>query len=164
MANAVVRDHVVWLKHIHDDAGLVQRLAALTAGAVVSLKVDGVPGKWCKMDDGRDGRPTPGLRPLGSVKAFWNALFNERRGELVSIELSGGDGAMGGGNPVTPLNSGAFAEKANQYAGRIERADPVMRSAAVAALLDAGRQTFIPDDNIVVTRDDMHDRELDRLR
>jgi len=162
MANAVVRDHVVWLKHIHDDAVLSRHLGALTAGAVVALKVDGVAGKWVKMDNGKDGRPTPGLRPLGAVKDYWNALFNEKRGELVTIELAGGDDAGPATPHTTPSPRAGLAEEAVEFRNRLERADPIMRKAAIAALLDTGRQTFVPQDGFRFNRDEIHDRDGDR--
>ena len=53
-------------------------------GAVIRLEVDGVPGTWVKMDDGKDGRPTPGIRPVGSYRDQWHKL-QERRGDIVSL-------------------------------------------------------------------------------
>lgn len=164
MASAVVKDFVIWLKHVHDDARLAQHLSDLASGAVVTLKVDGVPGKWRKMDNGKDGRPTAGIRPLGAAKEFWNALYAERRGDVISIELAD-DGETAGAIPhVTRSSYGVLAEEASQFRGLIERSDPVMREAAFAALLDPNRQLYTPDESIIITRDDMHDRDLDRLR
>jgi hypothetical protein len=37
------------------------------------------------MDDGADGRPTPGIKPFGPAKEHWHDL-QKRRGQLVSIK------------------------------------------------------------------------------
>ncbi len=85
LAQATVAGVVLWAKHIHGD-GLAERLTALPGGHILRLTIDGVTGDWRKMDDGRDGRPTPGLRPLGGAKAFWRELYERRRGATVAVE------------------------------------------------------------------------------
>lgn len=87
MAHTTVRDVVIWTKHVHG-GDMAQRLAALPGDAEVTLLVDGVQGRWCKMRDGRDGRPTAGLRPVGRAQGFWQALFENRRGDSVSLDLA----------------------------------------------------------------------------
>jgi hypothetical protein len=153
---------VVWLKHIHDDPELSRHLGSLTAGAVVALRVDGVAGKWVKMDDGKDGRPTPGLRPLGAVKDYWNALFNEKRGEVVTVELLDGDhpglGAPHTPRPPRPSEATAFAEDAAVYSGRIERADPWMREAAYKALKDSWSRGY-RSEGAKMSREEIYDRD-----
>lgn len=88
MANVEIRDHVIWLKHIHDDAEVVRRLSGLSAGQTVELVVDGVRGWWRRMADQPSGAPTPGLSPLSQVKPFWQDLYRRRRGDLVKLEAS----------------------------------------------------------------------------
>ena len=39
------------------------------------------------MDDGRDGRPTMGLKPVGPAQAHWHALLRDKLGSLVTIAL-----------------------------------------------------------------------------
>ncbi|WP_417463571.1 hypothetical protein [Kordiimonas sp.] len=85
MAHVEVRDHALWLKHIHGDENLKKELESLPAGDLIELVVDGVKGTWKKMSDGRDGRPTMGIRGILSAKAHWHAL-QEQRGQLVTIE------------------------------------------------------------------------------
>lgn len=87
MAQVTVAGVVLWAKHIHGD-GLAERVTALPGGHVVRLTVDGVAGDWRKMDDGCDGRPTPGLRPLGDIKAVWRDLYMRRRGATVALEAA----------------------------------------------------------------------------
>ncbi len=71
MATTTVSDYVIWTKHIHGDPELVSRVHDLWAGQTIELEVDGLRGTWRKMDDGSDGRPTPGLRPIGAAQVVW---------------------------------------------------------------------------------------------
>lgn len=86
-AQTEVRDYVIWSKHIHGDRALAQRIETLAPGQTVDLEVDGVSGAWRKMDQGKDGRPTPGIRPLGAAQQFWRELYRSKRGALVSVRL-----------------------------------------------------------------------------
>ena len=83
MAYVEIRDHAVWIKHVHGDAPLAELLLSMRAGDIVELEIDGHVGTWRKMDNGKDGRPTPGLRPLGKARVAW-LKQQERRGELVT--------------------------------------------------------------------------------
>ena len=87
-AHTEIRDYVIWSKHLHGDLRLPARIEALDAGETIELEVDGVRGTWRKMDQGKDGRPTPGIRPLGSAQAFWRELYKSRRGAVVSVSLA----------------------------------------------------------------------------
>jgi hypothetical protein len=89
MAEVQVRDYAMWIGHIHGDDSLKRKLDGLAAGEAVRLYVAGKPGRWLKMADGADGRPTPGLKPGPEVQKLWRTLYQERRGELV--ELSEGE-------------------------------------------------------------------------
>lgn len=80
-----VRDHVLWVKHIDGAKRTLDWLFALPAGETVRLVVDGVSGDWRKMNDGKDGRPTPGFIPIDEgSKAHWHGL-QDRRGTWVSL-------------------------------------------------------------------------------
>lgn len=86
-AQTEVRDYVIWSKHLHGDSAVAERVAALRPGQTIHLAVDGVLGSWRKMDQGKDGRPTPGIRPLGATQTFWRELYRSRRGAVVSVAV-----------------------------------------------------------------------------
>ncbi len=110
MAKTTVSDFVIWAKHIHGDPSLAERILALTPGDTVGLRVDGVLGAWRRMDDGRDGRPTRGIRPVGRAQAFWRELYAERRGDVVEVELM--DEAQEGRSlPISPPVAATEAER-----------------------------------------------------
>lgn len=86
-----VRDHVLWVRHIAGGAELKTWLEQIPAGASIRLIVDGVAGDWRKMDDGKDGRPTPGFKPVTEPgRSRWYDL-QDRRGALVAFVLADGD-------------------------------------------------------------------------
>ncbi len=84
MSMVEVRDHALWIKHIHGNEPLTARLEALAGGELVELEVDAFRGMWKKMDDGKDGRATPGIKALGKARDRWHELQKDR-GELVTI-------------------------------------------------------------------------------
>ena len=84
MSYVEIRDFALWPKHIHGNDELRDRILSLDAGTLIELEVDGFRGMWKKMDDGKDGRPTPGIKALGKAREHWHGL-QDRRGELVRI-------------------------------------------------------------------------------
>ncbi len=56
----------------------------MPAGQVIELDVRGVIGKWQRMKAGKDGRPTPGIKPVEQMKEAWT-LWQAERGEIVEI-------------------------------------------------------------------------------
>lgn len=87
MAYTTVSDWVIWAKHVHGDPTLAQAIRRLEPGQAIRLRVEGVAGRWRKMDRGRDGRSTDGVRPLGEARVFWRELYKARRLDVVDIEL-----------------------------------------------------------------------------
>jgi hypothetical protein len=148
MATTTVSDYVIWAKHIHDDPELVERVRCMWAGQTVRLEVDGVRGTWRKMEDGADGRPTPGLRPVGAAQEVWRYLFKHRRGEVVALRLVEETGGVAEEPSLATRGALIFAPL-----GRTVEE----REAALAALLDAGRQGYSSDGG-TMTRDEMHER------
>ena len=139
-AKTEVRDYVIWSKHLHGDPRLAERIESLTPGQTVQLEVDGVPGTWRKMDQGKDGRPTPGIRPLGAAQLFWREMFRSRRGAVVSVALSDEGVTVRAGNAFEAL-------------GR----DEAEREAALEALLAMRGQGWRSDGS-TFDRDAAHER------
>ena len=148
MAATTVSDYVIWAKHIHDDPELAQRILAMWAGQTIHQEVDGVGGTWRKMNDGGDGRPTPGIRPIGAAQEVWRDLFKRRRGEVVSLKL---------------IESNSGVAEASEAERRAKLISPPLgrtkeeRDAALAALLDAWRLGYSSEGR-TMSRDEMHER------
>lgn len=86
MSNVEVRDHALWAKHIHGNEPLKGKVLSMKQGELIELEVAGWRGMWVKMDDGKDGRPTPGLKALGSARVKWHEM-NLERGSIVPISM-----------------------------------------------------------------------------
>lgn len=83
-----IRDDALWAKHVAA-SDIRDRILGLPPNAALRLRIDGRPIRFRKMRDGRDGRPTPGLRvdpddAAGRVE--WCEL-QARRGETVSLTV-----------------------------------------------------------------------------
>lgn len=126
MAHVEIRNHALWIKHIHGDDTLRARLDSLPPGGMATLRVGGVEGMWRKMRPYRtSGRPTPGLTPIGSAQTHWRKLYRRSRdagGEVTEIEWVGE-----GANQPRP------GEKGPDFAW--EWPDPVESEAAWQAFL-----------------------------
>ena len=85
MGMVEIRDHAIWVKHITGDDKLVKKIRELPANELIELKVRDYRGTWLKMDDGKDGRPTMGIKPFGKAQEHWG-LLQKIRGQSVSIE------------------------------------------------------------------------------
>jgi hypothetical protein len=144
MAMTTVSDFVIWTKHIHGDGRLAARVEDLAAGDTISLRVAGDVGVWRKMDDGKDGRPTPGLRPLGKAQDAWRQLYRSRRGDTVTLEAI--DGMEEGATPFT----GAIAISPPSTA-------PTDRQAALQAFLELAGQGWRSQGRRL-DRDALHER------
>ena len=138
MTHTTVSDFVIWAKHL---AGAPrERVLALRPGELLTLRIDGVPGSWRKMEDGKDGRPTLGVRPIGSAAQFWRRLYRERRGETVAVEVSDASNA-----PPIPIFPPAVTTEAE-------------RQAAIEAFLSLAGQGW-RSDGPYGSRDEVYDRE-----
>lgn len=85
MATTVVRDYVIWTKHIAGDPQLVDEILRMPAGETITLLVDDIRGTWSKMANGPGGEQTPGLRPLDRMKQVWGSYFRDRRNAVVEV-------------------------------------------------------------------------------
>ena len=84
MATVAVRDDAIWIKHIEDGKPLQERLCKLRAGQTLHLEVDGIVGTWERMQDGSDGRPTLGIKPVAEMRTVW-ARMRQESGRIVPI-------------------------------------------------------------------------------
>ena len=138
MTHTTVSDFVIWAKHL--GGAPRERVLALGPGELVMLRVDGVPGSWRRMDDGRDGRPTLGVRPIGPAAEVWRKLYRERRGQVVAVEIA--DGSNAAPIPLVP-------PPATTEAGR---------QAAIESFLGLAGQGW-RSDGPYGSRDELYDRE-----
>lgn len=142
MAKTTISDFVIWTKHIHGDHNVVERILSLQPGETVRLRVDSLLGDWRRMDDGRDGRPTRGIRPIGRTAEFWRSLYKSRRGEVVEVELSVAVLSCLPPLPISPALAKTEAE----------------REAALHAFLSLAGQGW-RSDVPYGSRDELYDRE-----
>jgi len=84
MAYVEISDDAIWARQIEGGKVLKDRILSLAPGEVIELEVDRIVGRWEKMSDGRDGRPTTGIKPIGPMKEVWKKL-QARRGDVVEI-------------------------------------------------------------------------------
>jgi hypothetical protein len=86
MATFLNNDDAIWLKNVNADANALALLRQVPAGTPIKLEVEGVRGDWVRMADGKDGRPTLGLKPVGKTLAFWKSM-KARRGEYLEFKV-----------------------------------------------------------------------------
>ena len=87
MAQVEMQDDCIWTKLISDKA-LAKKLDALPDDEIVLLETDGNIHCWAKMKTGKDGRPTPGLRPANDeANAYWQSFDPKGEGKGKSFAL-----------------------------------------------------------------------------
>lgn len=84
MPSTRINDDTIWIKNIEAGPQLRERIMRLKPGEAVDLEVDGIVGRWERMRDGRDGRPTYGIKPVAEMREIW-ARMQKRRGQFVTI-------------------------------------------------------------------------------
>ena len=115
MGHLQIRDDAIWARHIDGNSDLRKRILELGPEDTIELVVDGVVETWVKMKDGRDGRPTSGIRPVGAMRAVWKRM-QARRDEVVPIrEVKTADATLRALRPLlsewdTPEDDEAFRD------------------------------------------------------
>lgn len=106
MAYVEIRDDAMWATQIEGGKALKDRVLSLAPGEIIELEVDGIVGRWERMRNGKDGRPTKGIKPVGPMKEVWKRL-QARRGEVVEIrEVRTADAYLAGlSNTLSEWNS-----------------------------------------------------------
>lgn len=84
MGKVTIADNSIWLKHIEQDKPLRDKLKALQPGEAIDLEVAGVVGRWARVKDGKDGRPTEAIQPIESMKQVWTQMQKDR-GRVVEV-------------------------------------------------------------------------------
>lgn len=79
-------DDVIWIKNVNADEGTLALLRQLQAGTRLKLEIEGKRGDWERMADGKDNRPTYGLKPVAGTVDFWKAM-KSRRGEKLEFKI-----------------------------------------------------------------------------
>ena len=85
MGLVTIKDDVIWFSHLSGDPPLLHQLLSLPDGGGIRLVIDGVEGDWVRMAAGKDGRPTLGIRPMGTMADVWRAYYRDRKGQSVAI-------------------------------------------------------------------------------
>jgi hypothetical protein len=86
MGTFLNNDDAIWLKNVNADSNTIAILRQIPAGTKLKLEVEGVRGDWQRMADGKDGRPTLGLKPVGKTLEFWKSM-KPRRGEHLEFKI-----------------------------------------------------------------------------
>ena len=81
-----IRDDSLWIKHVNIDEDALALLGYMPENTRVIFEIAGTQGEFAKMADGKDGRPTPGYKPIGPMKEFWSKL-QQKRGDFVSFKI-----------------------------------------------------------------------------
>lgn len=94
MQHVRLTDQVIWFKHIEGET-LLERLTALQAEEEIYLEIGGVVGRWQRMSNGSDGRPTNGLKPSGVMRDVWSEWYSSKRGDTLTVREVSQDGRNG---------------------------------------------------------------------
>ena len=86
MATFLNNDDNIWFKHVSADSDTIAMLHQIPGGTKLKLEIEGVRGEWVRTKDGKDGRPTFALRPVGKTIDFWKTM-KSRRGEHLEFNI-----------------------------------------------------------------------------
>ena len=86
MGTFLNNDNAIWIKNVNADPDTLALLRQLKSGTRLKLEIEGRRGDWERMADGKDGRPTFGLKPVGSTIDFWKTMA-KRRGEHLEFKV-----------------------------------------------------------------------------
>ena len=86
MATFLNNDDNIWIKHVTADSDTIAMLHQIPGGTKLKLEIEGVRGEWVRTKDGKDGRPTFALRPVGKTVDFWKTM-KSRRGEHLEFSI-----------------------------------------------------------------------------
>jgi hypothetical protein len=87
MATLLCNDDAIWFKHIDADSNILALLSQLPAGTRIAMNIEGITGSWQRMADGKDGRPTLGLKPVGATVEAWKKVRAKRSKERLNFRI-----------------------------------------------------------------------------
>jgi hypothetical protein len=83
------KDDVLWLKHIMGDTQLVAHLAAVPEGSLHRFAIGNCKGTFQKMKQGKNPYPTPGFKPVGEIRDWWQDTRRTDGGTVVQFSYLG---------------------------------------------------------------------------
>ena len=89
------KDDVLWLKHIMGDTQLVAHLAGVPDGSQHRFAIGSRKGTFQKMEQGKNPRPTPGFKPVGEIKDWWQDTRWTAGGTVVPFSYLGPEESQG---------------------------------------------------------------------
>ena len=86
VATFLNNDDMIWLRHVSADPDTIEMLHQIPGDTRLRLEIEGVRGDWARARDGKDGRPTFALRPVGKTADFWKTM-KPRRSEHLEFKV-----------------------------------------------------------------------------
>lgn len=86
MSTIKIADICLWPAHIDGNPELRERLISLADGELVVLKIGKTSGTFRKMVQGKNPRPTSGLKlACDATRAWWTVMFSEQKDARLPI-------------------------------------------------------------------------------
>jgi hypothetical protein len=79
-----IEDVAIWFKHVREP-GLRERLAGLAEDESIFLEANGVVGRWRRMRQGKNPKPTEAIKPDGKMTDIWGEWFRTLKGTPIQI-------------------------------------------------------------------------------
>jgi hypothetical protein len=83
-ATVNIEDVAIWFKHVREPK-LRERLAGLEDDEAIFLEANGVVGRWRRMRQGKNPKPTEAIRPDGKMTEIWGEWFKTAKGMPIEI-------------------------------------------------------------------------------
>jgi len=79
-----IEDVAIWFKHVREPKAR-ERLARLEEDEAIFLETNGVVGRWKRMRQGTNPKPTEAIRPDGKMTEIWGEWFRSAKGTPIEI-------------------------------------------------------------------------------
>jgi len=84
VARVRIEDVAIWFKHVREPR-LRERLAGLKDDEAIFLETNGVVGRWRRMRQGKNPKPTEAIKPDGRMTEIWGEWFRNSKGMPVQV-------------------------------------------------------------------------------